>query len=268
MTRFTDRILAGFTAGGCIATLLLVPGLVGSAQAQTSSEPADSTTEPQTTSPNDGTVDPNPDSTTTETPTTDTPTSETPASPDTSPRFTCQVNNGQYTVMYSPESQPGQVYPWAVPQDMGSAWPAARRCDEISARLESYRPDGLQELQTAVENGYSTVCVTTEAVPSCRIVFTVPPGQDATWTRDQVFGNLASADQGTQTQGVNTFAEGRSPIGGSIGQILGQITGQPASTSPNGINLKPFLDTADGGTGTQLTGGSTSGRALNPDSFR
>ncbi len=135
-------------------------------------------------------------------------------------RFTCQLNNGQYTVMYAPSSQPGQMYPWAIPQDMGSAWPAQRRCQEISARLESYRPDGLLSLNTGVENGYNIVCVTTEAVPTCRIVFTVPEGQDPALTRDQVFNTLASADQGLATEGVNTFAPTGNSSLGQIGDLL------------------------------------------------
>ncbi|XPM57456.2 MAG: COP23 domain-containing protein [Leptolyngbya sp. IPPAS B-1204] len=92
-------------------------------------------------------------------------------------RFSCQVVNGQYTVMYNPQSQPGQYYPWATPTAMGGGWSPDRRCNEISRRLEFYRPDGLLELQTGLENGYNTVCVTTEAMPSCRIVLTVPKGK-------------------------------------------------------------------------------------------
>jgi len=58
---------------------------------------------------------------------------------------------------------------------MGDGWTSERRCTEISQRLGPYRPDGLIELRTDVENNYNTVCVTTENDPSCRIVFTVPP---------------------------------------------------------------------------------------------
>lgn len=191
-----------------------------------------------------------------------------PAEADTTPRFTCQMQNGQYTVMYSPTSQPGQAYPWAVPQDLGSAWPAERRCATISARLEEYRPDGLLALETAVENGYNTVCVTTESTPGCRIVFTVPPGQDATATRDLVFDNLAIADRGDQTQGVTTFAGGSSDVLGQIGNILGLPSSTGSSSRSSGINLKPFLDPSDGGTGARLSGGSPAGRPLNPDAFR
>lgn len=193
-----------------------------------------------------------------------------PAEADDSPRFTCQVQGGQYTVMYAPTSQPGQVYPWAVPEDMGSAWPAERRCATISDRLEQYRPDGLLALETAVENGYNTVCVTTESVPSCRIVFTVPPGQDPNLTRDRVFDNLTIADRGDPTQGVNTFTGGSSDVLGQIGNILGLpgSTTDTASSRSSGINLKPFLDPADGGTGARLSGGSAAGRSLNPDAFR
>ena len=84
-----------------------------------------------------------------------------------SPRFACQMINGQHTVMYMPESQPGEAYAWATPTAMGGGWTEDRRCYEISRRLESYRPDGLVEMRTSVENGYDIVCVTTEAVPAC-----------------------------------------------------------------------------------------------------
>ncbi|MEP0927388.1 MULTISPECIES: COP23 domain-containing protein [Cyanophyceae] len=194
-------------------------------------------------------------------------TSAEPAEADTAPRFTCQMQDGQYTVMYSPTSQPGQAYPWAVPQDMGSAWPAERRCATISARLEEYRPDGLMALETSVENGYNTVCVTTESTPTCRIVFTVPPGQDAMATRDLVFDNLAIADRGDQTDGVTTFAGGNNDVLGQIGNILG-LPSSSSSSRSSGINLKPFLDPTDGGTGARLSGGSPTGRSLDPDAFR
>ncbi|PZO43148.1 MAG: hypothetical protein DCF17_06430 [Shackletoniella antarctica] len=193
----------------------------------------------------------------------------TPAEPaDTAPRFTCQIQDGQHTVMYAPTSQPGQAYPWAVPQDLGSAWPAERRCAEISARLERYRPDGLLALETSVENGYNTVCVTTESTPGCRIVFTVPPGQDPMLTRDRVFDNLAVADRGDQTQGVTTFTGGNSDVLGQIGNILGLPSSTTPSPRSSGIDLKPFLDSTDGGTGARLSGGGSAGRSLNPDAFR
>jgi hypothetical protein len=243
---------------------LVVVGLVGSwvtgmslglgdrAWAQTETEP-ESTTE-DTENPSSGDAGPSE---------TATPLPEDSTDPDEGPRFTCQLENGQYTVMYSPLSQPNERYAWATPEDMGSAWPAERRCDEISRRLESYRPDGLLELQTGRENGYNTVCVTTEAVPSCRIVFTVPNGQDPVVTRDRVFDNLLLADQGEATQGVTTFVEG-----GTILDDLNDVLGLPSRnvTTRNGdINLQPFLDAADGGTGTQLN--QSSGRQLNPNNF-
>lgn len=192
--------------------------------------------------------------------------SEAVSLPDEEVRFSCEVQNGQPTVMYTPVSQPGAMYAWATPEDMGSAWPAERRCAEISRRLEMYRPDGLLELQTGRENGYNTVCVTTETDASCRIVFTVPNGQDPVVTRDRVFDNLVLADQGQTTEGVTTFAEGDNLLD-EIGGILGFPTGGSTPTSfGGGINLQPFLDQADGGTGTQLNQ-SSGGRQLNPDNF-
>lgn len=205
--------------------------------------------------------------------------SGSPAGALSGTRFSCQIVNGQYTVMYQPQTQPGQSYPWAVPSNMGGGWNPTKRCGEISRRLEQYRPDGLIDMQTAVENGYNTVCVTTQRVSGCRIVLTVPPGQDATATRDRVFQNLTVADSGQQTQGVNTFVNGGSGgMGGWIGEAARMLnvsipglggSSQAAATS-NAINLRPFLDRADGGTGTYLkkSASTSPGRRLNPNRFR
>lgn len=175
--------------------------------------------------------------------------------------YRCQFVNGQYTVMYLPQSQPSLAYPWAIPQALGGGWTPEKRCTEISRRLESYRPDGLIELQTGQENGYNTVCVTAQKVSGCRIVFTVPNGQDPTTTRDAVFQNLAFAEKGQQTQGVNTFVgQGKGALDDlfELGRnILGssQAAARTNRTAAGGIDLRPFLDPADGGTGSQLRQG-------------
>jgi hypothetical protein len=164
--------------------------------------------------------------------------------------------NGAYTVMYYPESQPNQAYPWAIPSQLGGGWTPENRCYEITRRLESYRQDGLLELTTGIENGYDTICVTTQVDPTdCRIVLTVPPGQDPQITRDLIFENLLVADDGQQTQGVYTYT---SNDGGDILNQIGNVInggGQTNSASPEDIDLRPFLDPADGGTGTRLSEG-------------
>jgi hypothetical protein len=166
-------------------------------------------------------------------------------------RFACETTNGQQTVVYRPQSRPGEAYPWAIPSDMGSGWNSPRRCGEISRRLELYRPDGLQELRIGVENRYNIVCVTTEKNPACRIVFTVPTNQDPIAVRDRVFRNLTLADSGQRTEGVNTFAGGNDNL---LDSIFGQRpTKQATRKSPGqGINLKPFLSQEDGGTANQI----------------
>ena len=185
---------------------------------------------------------------------------------ETKPRFTCETEQGLPTVMYHPSSQPSQAYAWATPIELGGGWTPERRCAEISRRLEFYRADGLLELQTGFENGYDTVCVTTRADYRCRIVLTVPPGQNPELIRDRVFQNLAIADSGQSTLPVTTFTEGRSSRNWL--DLLGQVTNrdlsglgripapQPQTPQPrtlsNGIDLRPFLDPADGGTGQHL----------------
>ncbi len=194
------------------------------------------------------------------------------------PRFSCQTVSGQYTVFYHPQSQPDQRYAWATPGQLGGGWTPERRCMEISRRLEFYRPDGLLELKTSRENNYDTVCVTTQKVSGCRIVFTVPPGQDPQVTRDRVFQNLTIADSGQQTQGVVTYTgTGINRSGNEIIDQLGQVlngglspAGGVQSLNRSSIFLRPFLDAADGGTGAYLRGGNavTPGRRLNPEQFR
>ncbi len=188
-------------------------------------------------------------------------------------RFSCQIVNGQSTVMYSPQSQPGKYYAWASPTALGGGWSPERRCNEISRRLEFYRPDGLLELQTGLENGYNTVCVTTESVPSCRIVLTVPPGQSPIAIRDRIFNNLLVADSGEQTTAVMAYQDSGSGILSQIGQAIGLDLGGNSSPrrSPSSINLRPFLDQADGGTGARLQNGAAAGNGetrLNPGNFR
>lgn len=187
-------------------------------------------------------------------------------------RFSCQPLNGEYTVVYQPESQPSQYFPWAKPVQLGGGWTPQSRCNEIARRLESYRPDGLQEMTTGQENGYNTVCVTTERVPGCRIVFTVPPGQDPVSTRDRVFENLTVADSGQQTDAINTYTNrGDDGIGNLVNRGR-EILGVGKSRSNKNINLQPFLDKKDGGTGSQLQGGVQLNRSksnqLNPANFR
>jgi hypothetical protein len=170
-------------------------------------------------------------------------------------RFSCQNNGGVPTVMYQPESQPDRAFPWAVPGAMGGGWTPEARCREIANRLESYRPDGLTEMGTAVQNGLNTICVTTERVAGCRIVLTVPQGQDPIGTRDRIFNNLASADDGQAIQGVNTLAgqSGNDLLGG-LGNLFG-LPGGKAKT--RNLNLRPFLSPQDGGTGAKMVGGVT-----------
>ena len=192
-----------------------------------------------------------------------------------SSRFTCEIQDGEYTVMYRPKSEPGQAYPWAVPTEMGGGWTPELRCETISARLEEYRPDGLVELRTDIENGYNTVCATTEEeLENCRIVFTVPVGQDPVATRDAVFSNITLADAGTDTNAVNTFVgstrlPGTDLLGGLDNDVLGTVGGilgrRSTQRSSDGIYLKPYLDPSDGGTGVYL---NQTGQRLNPENFR
>jgi hypothetical protein len=194
-------------------------------------------------------------------------------------RFVCQPYNGQYTVMYQPQSQPGRYFPWATPAALGGGWDSQSRCVAIASRLESYRPDGLQELQTGTLNNENIVCVTTEADPSCRIVLTVPRNRDAYAVRNDVFQNLVSADSGQQTVGVNTYRGNGGGVNDlyNLGRTLLGNGNNRAASYRGGINLKPYLDPKDGGTARNLRNGvavrrqsqpSQAPTRLNPGNFR
>lgn len=245
-----------FGVGGAIANPLpaqltdLVDLLTESTTSESTTPDATPTPAPEATS----TPSSTPSTTTT---TTD---SQTVLTSDDSPRFGCEIMDGQYTVMYYPESQPSQPYAWATPTELGGGWTPQARCSEISRRLESYRPDGMLEMKTGVENGYDTICVTTQANSACRIVLTVPPGQDPVVTRNRVFENLAVADNGMQTDAVVTFTDsGENAIFDELGNLLNVdlsdipgVNSTPSRSSRDAINLRPFLDPADGGTGRML----------------
>ncbi len=207
---------------------------------------------------------------------TTTSTSSSSQTVDTATRFSCQMDSNGYTVMYSPQSQPNQLFAWATPQALGGGWDAQKRCNTIAQRLESYRPDGLLELRTSTLKGYNVLCVTSEADPSCRLVLTVPPGKDAFQVRNDVFQNLIAADSGQATIGVNTYRGAGLEDAINLGRtLLGN--GKRAAVSKNAIQLKPFLDKQDGGNGkllrnvkktTPQSRPSQSGNRLNPDLFR
>jgi hypothetical protein len=209
------------------------------------------------------------------------PSPQSPSSPSpqaSNTRFNCEYFNGEPTVMYRPDNQPGRSYPWAVPRTLGDGWTAERRCQEISQRLEMYRPDGLEELRTGYENNYQTICVTTQQIPSCRIVLTIPPGQSAEMVRDRVFESIAIADSGQMTQGVNAYTGGQNNnFINQLGQLLGGKTPNQVQKNPkntNGINLRPFLAQSDGGTGEKLkksvskSSSPKSSHRFNTDKFR
>lgn len=206
---------------------------------------------------------------------TTTSTSSSSQTVDMATRFTCQMDTNGYTVMYSPQSQPNQLFAWATPQALGGGWDAQRRCNTIAQRLETYRPDGLVELRTSSLNGYDVLCVTSEADPSCRLVLTVPPGRDAFQVRNDVFQNLVAADSGQATIGVNTYRGAGLEDTINLGRTL--LGGKRAAVSKNAIQLKPFLDKKDGGNGkllrnvkktTPQSRPTQSGNRLNPDLFR
>jgi len=119
------------------------------------------------------------------------------ATPEEAPidtEFTCKLIDEQYTVMYSPAGQSLYSSAWLTLKPeasdfFGDPWMPQKRCQDISQRLELYRPDGFLELSTSETNGYDFVCMTTEKNPNCRIVYTLTPSEDPVLLIEQIQEN-------------------------------------------------------------------------------
>jgi hypothetical protein len=109
---------------------------------------------------------------------------------------------------------------------------------------------------------------------------TVPRGKDPYTIRNSVFQNLTTADSGQQTIAVNTYTNRNRGNGDSLYSLGQTLLGgkNQVSSAKQGINLKPYLDPKDGGTGGKLRNGveirrntNTTRQApsrLNPSKFR
>ena len=116
--------------------------------------------------------------------------------------------------------------------------------------------------------------MTTRANPLCRIVLTVPRGQDPFVVLNDVFQNLITADSGRQTVPVNTYSSNGRRVNGldNLGRTVLGRGNNPMTASRSGINLKPFLTPEDGGTLTSSTtqnpdSAPANRRRLSPNSF-
>jgi hypothetical protein len=93
-----------------------------------------------------------------------------------------------------------------------------------------------------------------------------------------VFANLTTADSGQPTEGVTTFVGSGKDLADDLTDLGLSVLGKrgdlfkAVQSRRRGIDLKPFLDPADGGTGTALTQGVSvtreRGFRLQPDNFR
>jgi hypothetical protein len=172
--------------------------------------------------------------------------------PDEEVRFSCETQAGRPTVMYAPVSQPGNLYAWATPEDMGAAWPAERRCAEIARRLETVSSRWLARAANGPrERLQHRLCHhRSRRQLSHRI-------HRARGARRRSPPAIASSTtwcwpiKGQTTEGVTTFAEGDSLLD-EIGNVLGfpdwQLSGA-RSLARAALISSPFWIAADGGTG-------------------
>ena len=78
---------------------------------------------------------------------------------------------------------------WKSQTFSSSGWTPERRCQEVSARFQSYHSSGsLEYITTGRMNGLPVICVAKSDGGACAgLLYTLKPGQNATATLKQLF---------------------------------------------------------------------------------
>ena len=115
--------------------------------------------------------------------------------PTTSPNliqsgFRCDTSGNVPTTMY--QSSQGNLEPWiqwVSDHFAGSGWSPDARCQEVSARLETYRKNKkLRYVTLGTVNNQTVICVASKDQGPCEgIIYTLKPGQDGIKALNNLF---------------------------------------------------------------------------------
>ncbi len=126
-------------------------------------------------------------------------------------RFSCtlqpdtKTGRDIWTVMYSKDNE--QI-PWLrMVNSFGNDWNTARRCEEITERLERFREDGLTGFgyRTNPDTpNQSVICAYTQIAPeNCNLLVTLKPGADGYESLSKMLEALKNGTTVDQSSGDN-----------------------------------------------------------------
>jgi len=108
-----------------------------------------------------------------------------------STRFACGTSqSGSPATMAQTPNGNVPVIRWVSSFGHAAGYTPQRRCQEVSARFQSYHEAGrLDYLTTGVMNNHPVICVADNVGGACNgLLFTLPPGRDANQTLEQLMG--------------------------------------------------------------------------------
>ena len=93
------------------------------------------------------------------------------------------------TVVQTKSGKQVPIIYWKSQAFSGSGWSPERRCQEVSARFQSYHSSGtLEYITTGRMNGLPVICVAKTDGGACAgLLYTLKPGQNATATFKRLF---------------------------------------------------------------------------------
>jgi Circadian oscillating protein COP23 len=95
--------------------------------------------------------------------------------------FRCDTSSNTPTTIYqNSQGKPESWIVWKSDYFSGSGWNPQTRCQEVSARLETYRRDGKMKFVTlGTQNNQPVICVASKNKGPCEgIIYTLKAGQD------------------------------------------------------------------------------------------
>ena len=105
-------------------------------------------------------------------------------------RFSCiNINGTPASVVETKTGKQVPIIYWKSQTFSGSGWTPERRCQEVSARFQSYHSSGtLEYITTGRMNGLPVICVAKSDGGACAgLLYTLKPGQNATATLKKLF---------------------------------------------------------------------------------
>ena len=141
------------------------------------------------------------------------------------------------TVVQTKTGKQVPIIYWKSQTFSGAGWTPERRCQEVSARFQSYHSSGtLEYITTGRMNGLPVICVAKSDGGACAgLLYTLKPGQNATATLKQLFEirtkpGAAPLEETTARMYVSVDSIIRNKSGAVV--TPSQAAPAPASSSP------------------------------------